>query len=224
MALAYAGGLITPAGEFGRTVLRAREAVGLGPAAERWTAAKAKALTGMPPRVRALVRPDSTLVRWAQGADIRVYTAPRPDLDGWQDDLPTRLARALDTWQRTGIPVTLEMVHDTAGANVRVLWTERLTGEEVGSTRVLFDELKGIRSGTITIAFRGSDGALLDRQKVDATLLHEVGHLLGLVHTQDSTSCMNPRSRLTTPSPEDEETVLILYKLPYGHLPGAGPD
>jgi predicted Zn-dependent protease len=49
-----------------------------------------------------------------------------------------------------------------------------------------------------------------------AMTLHEVGHLLGLDHTEDLSSIMAPRVRVRELSMADRATARLLYTLPPG--------
>jgi predicted Zn-dependent protease len=57
---------------------------------------------------------------------------------------------------------------------------------------------------------------VLDEEAMRAMALHEIGHLLGLDHTQDATSIMAPKVRVRDLSAADRATVRLLYSLPPG--------
>ena len=63
-------------------------------------------------------------------------------------------------------------------------------------------------------------GEALDTAAVRAISLHEVGHLIGLDHTSDSTSIMTPRVRVSHLAPVDRATAQLLYMLPPGPIGG----
>lgn len=197
-----------------------RTALGAPSFHERWTDESVRLLESAPPRIRDLVfKRDSTLVRWAAGAELRIWIDEAPHLAGWRSDLSQRVRRAIAAWEAARLPIRVQYVDDATRANVFVSWTDQLPGETLGTTEVVMNDLFGIQSAQILIALQDADGALVDREKLDATILHEAGHLLGLVHTDDTLSSMHPRSRATTPSAEDIAVLQMLYRLPMGRIP-----
>ena len=60
--------------------------------------------------------------------------------------------------------------------------------------------------------------APLDPEAIYAITLHEIGHVLGLDHTQDERSIMAARVRVRQLSDVDEHTVQLIYSLPPGSV------
>ena len=75
-----------------------------------------------------------------------------------------------------------------------------------------------IVSANITLALHHNAGELLDSKAIHAIALHEVGHLLGLDHTADTTNIMTARVRVRDLSEADRATMKLLYSLPPGSV------
>lgn len=165
---------------------------------------------------------DSTIARWPDRAasPITVWVQRAPSLAGWRDGLAESARDAFGRWEMVGLPVRFKLVADSAAAEVHVLWTERLNvGTRIGSTRRVHDQHWWVVDADITIATHSVDGRALDDTIIRTAALHEVGHLLGLGHTADTTSIMAPRAYGTTElSPRDLATVRLLYALPPGRV------
>jgi predicted Zn-dependent protease len=61
-------------------------------------------------------------------------------------------------------------------------------------------------------------GETLDPSALRAISLHEVGHLIGLDHTSDTTAIMTPKVRVKELSAADRATAQLLYLLPPGRI------
>ncbi|MCU0619513.1 MAG: matrixin family metalloprotease [Gemmatimonadaceae bacterium] len=169
-----------------------------------------------------LVR-DSTVRRWTDRHDapIRVWVQPARTLAGWDDAFPAMVEDAFEEWNAVGLPLRFRFVDDSATAEVRVVWTERLPQGESGRTVWWSTPTGQIRRAQVTLAMHASDGATQHPRALRAVALHEVGHVLGLGHTHDARDIMAPWVEVATLSDADRATARILYRLPTGRI-GAG--
>ena len=168
-----------------------------------------------------LAENDSTLARWpVRGDPVRVWVQDVSAAPGWAPEYSAWARDAFGQWEMVGLPVRFALVSDSAGAEVRVTFVERLAVDtRIGNTRRVHDQHWWVLDGDITIATHTVDGRPLPADIIRGTALHEVGHLLGLGHTGDTTSVMAPRAYGTTDlTVRDLATVRLLYSLPPGKV------
>jgi hypothetical protein len=170
-----------------------------------------------------LAEQDSALQRWPdRTADpVRVWVEPTSTADGWTPNHPQLARDGFLAWeQQAGIPVRFVFVRDSAAAEVQVRWTERLpVADRIGYTQAWRDGGGWIARGEITIATHGPSPLPLDENTVRATALHEVGHLLGLDHTRDTTSIMMAAAHEAHMlSNSDRATAELLYAVTPGSV------
>jgi hypothetical protein len=166
---------------------------------------------------------DSVLYRWpARGASnpLRVWVqSAAPRVPGWSARLVQPARDAVLAWDAAGLPVRLALSPDSAGADVRVTWERALEPPRIGVARTSTDAGGWIVAATLRLAVHGPDGRPLSESTVRAAALHEVGHLLGLNHTADTTAIMAARAtgrdRL---APADLATATLLYRLAPGRV------
>jgi predicted Zn-dependent protease len=130
----------------------------------------------------------------------------------------SHVREAFENWDELALPVRFAFVDDSASAEVHVNWIDRFREPISGRTRWARDDDWTITDANIVLAVHHHQGEILDVMSMRAMALHEIGHLLGLDHTSDSTSIMAPRVRVRDLSGADRATVRLLYDLPAGRL------
>jgi hypothetical protein len=163
---------------------------------------------------------DSALYRWNDrlAEPLRVWVAPAPGPDPDQQSKEVRAAFV--EWANLGIPVRFTFVVQQSDADVVVNWVERFSsGNRIGNTRWIHDQHKWMQPGTeITLATHYVQGPLIRNDILRAIAMHEVGHLLGLPHSPDTTDIMFPLMHTPNISPADRASVRLLYSVSAGSL------
>jgi hypothetical protein len=165
-----------------------------------------------------VVERDSALARWRdqKGVPLMVWIQPASDIDEWKSTYPMRVRDAFLAWDDVKLPVRFAFTPDSAAADVHVTFVDHFDEPISGRTKWARDDDWWIIDADIVLAVHHTSGRTLDDEAMKAMALHEVGHLLGLDHTEDLTSIMAPRVRVRDLSPADRATARLLYTLPPG--------
>ena len=168
---------------------------------------------------RCLADRDSTIERWPDhvAQPLRVWIDSSGMVSGARGGFPAAVRAAFGDWAATGIPVRFAFVASPRNANVRVHWTEHLD-RKTGSTTWRTDRHGWLTDGDITLAMHMSTGMALNSKEMHAIALHEVGHALGLSHSDDPRDIMAALVRVDQLSPADRATIELLYSLPAGRV------
>jgi len=163
---------------------------------------------------------DSALARWPDrgGNPLRVWVQPSSRHAGFDEAIVPVVRRAFAEWSDVGIPVAFTFVVDSSLADVHVTWVDRFNESISGKTLWAHDDDWWIIDANIQLAIHHHSGEVLDSTSIRAIAMHEVGHLLGLDHTTDTTSIMAPKVRVRDLSAADRATAQLLYRLPAGRL------
>ena len=162
---------------------------------------------------------DSMLRRWddRQGSPVRVWFAPTFAAN-FQPAFIDAVRRAVGFWTSAGVPVAFDLNADSADAEVVVRWKPQFEIERSGQTDLQWDQNGRIQSATVTLATFDPKGRAMDVDDVRVVAEHEIGHVLGLDHSRDSTDLMFPTAKVRELSDRDVRTVLLLYQLTPGSL------
>jgi hypothetical protein len=165
-----------------------------------------------------LAERDSALARWPERREkpITVWIQPSSTILDWVQDYVTSVRDAVSDWDALDLPVRFAFESDSARADVHVTFIDQFEEAISGRTKWERDDSWWITNADIVLAVHHRNGPALDDDAMHALALHEVGHLLGLDHTEDATSIMAARVRVRGLSNADRATVRLLYTLPPG--------
>lgn len=164
------------------------------------------------------------LIRWPQQCfPLPVYIAPCSWYSMKEADrfaYVNMVIEALNTWERVSDgKVSFCLTNSLNDSQMNVEW-RRVDRKSLGNCSFNFDNESRLYSAEVSIGI--SDGIIhrkyMDENEVYHTILHEIGHALGLGHSK------NPDDIMYTPhqygainlSQRDIASVRWLYSLPYG--------
>jgi hypothetical protein len=167
-----------------------------------------------------LATEDSTLHRWGDDRErrpIRV-AALRETVPGLRDVFYANVAWAVTRWNAVGLPIYLEPVPDTAGADIVVTWAARLDSNRAGRADVSWGRSGRLAHVHITLATHTPDGRQVLPSQMVALALHELGHALGLGHSTVTADALYPETSAADLTGRDKRTAMLLYSVPPGSL------
>jgi predicted Zn-dependent protease len=162
---------------------------------------------------------DSALHRWDDRASSPVHVfLPGSTIANFQPAFLDAIRTAFRQWDEVGLPVRFDLEADSARSDVQFQWKTQFDIDRTGQTDVSWDNEGRILSAVVTVALLDPKGRPLSADDVRVVALHEIGHLLGLDHSSDSTDIMFGRTQARDLSARDIRTARMLYELAPGSL------
>lgn len=167
---------------------------------------------------------DPRILRWnsaTKEVTVRVpppAAAPQSEARRLQD----AAVAGILAWQGKPFTLRIDRRRSADGADIVVEWVDSLGNGQLGRT-----ETAWTRSGDGSMSMEVRRFALalrnplvpdlqLDQAQVRLTAAHEMGHALGLPHSDSEGDVMFPTNTATSLSARDYETMAGLYRLPNG--------
>lgn len=161
------------------------------------------------------------IMRWTF-MPLNVYIAPMNFYSKQGQDMKYRhmVIRALEEWQKaTRGKISFKVVNTLLESNVNIDW-KRVERKALGHCYFSFDGANRLYGAEVAIGL--TDGLVhadyMDENEVYHTILHEIGHAVGLGHSHNKADIMyTPHQRgVNSISQGDVLTVNWLYSLPQG--------
>ena len=167
-----------------------------------------------------LVAEDSVLHRWGEDRAARPVRVAvlREMAPGFREVFFANVGWAITRWNAVGLPIYLEQVADTAGADIVVTWADRLDSNRAGRADVTWERSGRFAHVHVTLATHTPDGRQVLPSEMVALALHELGHALGLGHSPAAADALHPETSAVDLTARDRRTALLLYSVPPGSL------
>lgn len=165
----------------------------------------------------------NTVWRWPDGTGAIRISVPRPEGVGPEAAalIQRAAARGFQAWNGHPFPLSVRTRTQGESPTFTVSWAATLTEGRLGRTQMEWAREGGsFRAAVLDLTLVTHDphapGRELSPEEVELVAAHEMGHVLGLPHSDNPRDLMYPQNTSTSLTARDFRTLGALYRLPNG--------
>jgi len=164
------------------------------------------------------------ILRWPEATSLIRVWVPEPDHlpPGRARALQRAAVRGIQAWNGHPFPLSIRTRSEGEAADVTIQWARQLPGGRLGRAQVEWiREGSEIRLRVLALNLATHlPGVGVNRelgtQQVELVAAHEMGHVLGLPHSDDPRDVMYPRNTAHNLTSRDYRTLHAVYDMPNG--------
>jgi predicted Zn-dependent protease len=159
------------------------------------------------------------LQRWRAIDGPLVVHVPRPPFENGIDPVALQQAAILGVraWNNQPFPILVDTRGDR-NPHFAISWKGTLSGMQIGVARTQWSPETGLTVVSIELAMRNpyDPTRMNEPRQVRLTAAHEMGHALGLGHSDSERDVMYPTNTASAVSARDRRTMEALYEMTDG--------